>query len=115
MSDLTGDLLAAVVAATPERKQLALQALNGELPQALPRPLAEPLLLGMTAAARVLGVSRCTLWRMVRAGRIQKVELFRGSFRISRASLETFAAAPALPTNTGSLRATSRPRNRRAV
>jgi excisionase family DNA binding protein len=55
----------------------------------------EPLLLGMGAGARYLGVSRATLWRMIRAGRIEKVEILTGSFRVRRADLEEVAAGRA--------------------
>jgi len=90
MSDLTGDLLTAVVAATPERKDAALKVLRGELPAA--RPTTGPLLLGVGAGAKFLGVSRATLWRALRAGKLQKVELFPGSFRVRREDLEALAA-----------------------
>jgi len=91
MGDLTSDLLTAVVAATPERKDAALKFLRGELPAAA-RPPTGPLLLGVGAGAKFLGVSRATLWRAVRAGKIQKVELFPGSFRVRREDLEALAA-----------------------
>ena len=51
-----------------------------------------PLLYGMTAAAKFIGVSRATLWRICRTGRLQKVEILPGSFRIRRADIEAFAA-----------------------
>ena len=53
----------------------------------------ESLLLGMGAAAGFLGVSRTTLWRMIRGGQIAKVEVLPGSFRVRRADLEAIAAA----------------------
>jgi len=62
------------------------------------RPVAPastgPLLCGMSAAARFLGVSRSTLWRMVKAGRLGRVEVMPNSFRIRRAELEAIAAGP---------------------
>jgi len=51
-----------------------------------------PLLLGMTASAKLLGVSRATLWRMIKGGVLQKVEVLPGSFRLRRADLEAIAA-----------------------
>ena len=54
-----------------------------------------PLLLGMSAAARFLGASRATLWRMIRSGRLSKVEILPGSFRVRRADLEQLANGPA--------------------
>ena len=57
------------------------------------RPLDVPLLLGMGQAAAVIGVSRPTLWRMIRAGRLPKFEVLRGSFRIRRVDIEKFIGA----------------------
>jgi hypothetical protein len=92
MSDLTADLLAAVVAATPDRKEAALRVLRGAVQEPAARPATGPLLMGMGAGAKFLGVSRATLWRACLAGRIQKVELFHGSYRVRREDLEALAA-----------------------
>lgn len=94
MSDPTGELLAAFVAATPERKTDALKVLKGLAVAAdpvAPKPVVGPLLMGIGAAARYLGVSRATLWRAVQAGRLKKVELFPGSYRVRRDDLEKLA------------------------
>jgi excisionase family DNA binding protein len=50
-----------------------------------------PLLMKMEMAAKFLGVSRTTLWRMVEKGRLQKIEILPGSFRLRRADLEAIA------------------------
>ncbi len=95
MNDPTAELLTVFVAATPERKADALRVLKGSAMAAdpvEPKPIIGPLLLGMGAASRYLGVSRTTLWRMIRAGGLEKVELFPGSYRLRRADLEAFAA-----------------------
>ena len=47
-----------------------------------------PLLMGITASARLLGVSRATLWRMIKIGSLQKIEVLPGSFRLRRADLD---------------------------
>jgi len=47
-----------------------------------------PLLLGMGEAAKMLGVSRPTLWRLIQSGRLEKVELLPNSYRIRRADIE---------------------------
>lgn len=94
MSDPTAELLAAFVAATPERKADALKVLKGQAvaqDPVAPRPVVGPLLLGMGEASRYLGVSRATLWRAVKAGRLEKVELFPGSYRVRRGDLEDLA------------------------
>ena len=87
MNDLTGDLLAAVLAATPDQKERAIKVLRGEVPEQPAKQVTGPLLLGMGAASRFLGVSRSTLWRILQAGTIQKVELFPGSYRVRREDL----------------------------
>ena len=95
MTDLTGDLLAAVVAASSDRKALALRVLRGEPIEPPTGQPSAPLLLGMTGAAKLLGVSRATLWRIIQSGRIEKVELFPGSYRLRRADIEQIATARA--------------------
>jgi excisionase family DNA binding protein len=91
-TDRTSELLQAILAATDERKEQALRVLRGEVPEKVMRPMTGPLLLGMGAACRLLGVSRATLWRILQAGTIQKVELFPGSFRVRREDVEALAA-----------------------
>ena len=65
--------------------------LDGKFPARVEMPTG-PMLLGMTPAAKLLGVSRATLWRIIKAGRLSKVEVLPGSFRIRRADLEALAA-----------------------
>jgi excisionase family DNA binding protein len=76
--------------ASPEQQALIDRILNGEVE---PAPVAAkgPLLLGMGAGANLLGVSRATLWRMIQAGRLSKVEVLPGSFRVRRADVEAIA------------------------
>ena len=63
MSDLTNDLLAAVVVATPEQKAEALRVLRGDAGQgAEVDPGPEPYLT-LREIGRRLGVSPCSLWR----------------------------------------------------
>lgn len=50
-----------------------------------------PLLFNMGQAAKYLGVSRSTLWRVIQAGRITPVEIRAKSFKIRRADLEQLA------------------------
>ena len=64
--------------------------LAGELPTQS-KAATGPLLLGMGTAARLLGVSRATLWRMLNAGRLARVEVLPGSFRVRRAEVEAIA------------------------
>jgi hypothetical protein len=90
---VTEEIIQAALGAPEDRKRVALKVLQGEMPAA-GRPATGPLLLGVGAGAKFLGVSRATLWRAVRAGKLQKVELFPGSFRVRREDedLEAMAA-----------------------
>lgn len=74
--------------ATPGQ-QAAIDRILAGRPEAA--QVTGPLLLGMSAAAQVLGVSRATLWRMIKSGRLHKVEVLAGSFRVRRADLEAIA------------------------
>ena len=84
--------LVKILQASPEVQAEIDRVLEGR-PSA---PQAEqptgPLLLGVSAAAKLLGCSRATIWRICRAGRLEKVELFPGSFRLRRADLLALAA-----------------------
>lgn len=48
----------------------------------------QPLLLKLGDGAKLLGVSRATLWRMIKSGKIVPVEILPGTHRVSRADLE---------------------------
>jgi excisionase family DNA binding protein len=76
--------------ASPEQQQRIDEILEGRMPSA-PQAANGPLLLGMGQGAKFLGVSRPTLWRMIKAGRLAKVEVLEGSFRLRRADLEQLA------------------------
>ncbi len=89
---LIEEIMQASLGAPDDRKVTALKMLRGEVTESSARTSTGPLLLGMGASAKFLGVSRATLWRILQAGTIQKVELFRGSYRIRREDLEDLAA-----------------------
>jgi excisionase family DNA binding protein len=81
------DLIRAIFTAPDEVKTRALAILEGR-DGSPSRPLDNgPLLLSMGEAAGLLGVSRATLWRMLRAGRLTKVEIYSGAFRLRKADL----------------------------
>jgi predicted DNA-binding transcriptional regulator AlpA len=87
----TEDRLKRLFAASSEQ----MQAIDGILEsriQEKPATMSGPLLMGMSASAKLLGVSRATLWRMTKAGMLQKIEVLPGSFRLRRADLEAIAA-----------------------
>ena len=85
-------LMKEALQAPEERKAEAIRVLRGEVPEAAARPVTGPLLLGMGEAAKLLGVSRPTLWRILQVGTIVKVELFPGSYRVRREDVEALAA-----------------------
>ena len=79
--------------ATPEQQAAIDRILEGKPDVRAPAPTG-PLLIGTCAAAALLGISRATLWRMVKAGRLSKVEILPGSFRLRRADVEAIVAGP---------------------
>ena len=85
------DRLKRLFAASPEQ----MEAIDGILESGIqekPMATSGPLLMGMSASAKLLGVSRATLWRMIKFGLLKKVEVLPGSFRLRRADLEAIAA-----------------------
>jgi excisionase family DNA binding protein len=84
------DRVRQVLDATPEQQVEIDRILSGRPAEILDDGRG-PLLLGMGSAAKLLGCSRTTLWRTIEAGRLEKVELLPGSFRIRRADLLALA------------------------
>ena len=80
--------------ATPEQQAAIDHILEGKI-EPEPKPRTGPLLLGMGPAAKFLGVSRGTLYRMLQAGRLSRVEILPGSFRVRREDVEAIAGGPA--------------------
>lgn len=77
-------------AASPEQISAIDDILEGKNQENTSQTVG-PLLMGMTASAKFLGVSRTTLWRMINDGKLQKIEILPGSFRLRRADLEAVA------------------------
>lgn len=84
------EALAAVGSAPPERLNDIYLAATG---QQIRPPVADerPLLYTVTEAAQRLNVSRSTCWRIIRAGRLTKVEIYPGCERLRRADVEALA------------------------
>ena len=83
--------LAAADATLSEQERQAVERLlkgGGAL-----RPLfsGESLLMTQKEAARLLNVSRVTLWRLTRKGIFQPVEISPGTLRYRREEIESFA------------------------
>ena len=72
-------IILSVFTAKDDDKVKALDILQGK---EVRRALSGPLLLSMGEATDLLGVSRATLWRMLEAGSLEKVELYAGSYRL---------------------------------
>jgi excisionase family DNA binding protein len=85
--DLTEEFLRAFLNASSQRREQALKILTGEAE----RPRSAPLLISFGKAAEYLGVSRTTMWRMIKAGRLDKVELLPKSYRLRKSDLENLA------------------------
>ena len=90
--DHTG-IMKKVLDASPETLAKVEEVLDGT-DQVPPSVMTGPLLMGISEGARYLGVSRTTLWRMIQSGRLTKVEIRKGSYRVRRLDLEAIAAAP---------------------
>ena len=78
--------------ATPEQQAAIDRILEGRLALQPPAPEASkgPLLMMIKDAAVLLGVHRATIWRLLRAGRLEPVGLL-GSVRVRRADVEALA------------------------
>jgi len=80
--------------ATPEQQAAIDRILEGKMDRA-PEPSKGPLLMMIKDAAALLGVHRATIWRLLKAGRLEPVELL-GSVRVRRADVEGIAAGKAV-------------------
>lgn len=89
---MNSERIVKILQAPPDVQKAIDKVLDGKPHECAFHKPTEPLLLGMGAAAKYLGVSRATLWRMIRAGVLEKVEYLSGSYRIRRADLDAIAA-----------------------
>ncbi len=80
------------IAAPPERKKAAFAALAGEDDRSAGKRPASLRLFKMGDAAKAIGVSRATLWRLLQEGRIKAIEVRRGSLRVPETELQRFVA-----------------------
>lgn len=84
----TEERLKLLLSATPDTLAAIDAALGGKKP-VTERP-ASLRLLRMGQAASETGLSRCTLWRACKEGRLRAVEVRRGSHRIPESELRRF-------------------------
>ena len=97
MSTVSNDtLIRAVFTATDEAKTRALAVLEGRDGSLGCPEDSGPLLLTMGEAAELLKISRATLWRCVKAGRLQKIELYPNAFRLKRVDVVALANGKAV-------------------
>lgn len=90
--DIHGEFFAVARTATEAQMAEAIPILRG-LSESTTPPTG-PLLLTMGKAAALAGVSRSTLWRMIRLKRLTPIEIMPGTFRVSRLEIEQLAAVP---------------------
>jgi len=78
-----------------EEQGILQSLINGQrlLQYSAPRPADGPLLLTQKEAARMLSVSRVTLWRMTRNGVFRPIEILPGTVRYAYEEIAGFARA----------------------
>ena len=74
----------ALITADPSTLSQIDRILSGDAQTGAP---VDRKLLTMTEAAKVLGLSRQTIWRMVKDDRLQVVEVRRGRYRVPSAAI----------------------------
>jgi len=86
----TEQRLGAILAATPDVLRRVDHVLTGEPTEGTTDP-GDRKLLSIQQTAAAMGVSRTTVWRLLRDGRLPTVELRPGSRRIPSAAVTAFA------------------------
>jgi excisionase family DNA binding protein len=86
----SNERLMRILQASPEQLAAIDRVLDGKVEPVRPERRG-PFLLKMGEAAHLLGVSRPTLWRMLQAGRLSRVEILPGTYRVQRDQLEALA------------------------
>ncbi len=87
---------------SPSERTLLQQLVSGRAGDVTLMPAEVPLLLTQKEAARILGISRVSLWRLTKEAVFNPVEIFAGRFRYRREEVEAVArgsqsAAPRRP------------------
>ena len=84
----TAKLIEAVLAATPAQQESILNAATSTLDT--PKPKLSLKLLKSSEVAAALGLSRVTVFRMRKEGRLPAVETRRGNFLFPESGLQKF-------------------------
>ena len=88
---MDNDRLVKILQATPEQQRAIDRILAGEPLGQSHANRSGPLLLTMTAAAKLAGISRTSFWRVCHAREIQRIEILPGSYRVRREDVEALA------------------------
>lgn len=80
--------------ASPEMLAKIDRILDGMEPTVVLK-IEGPPLLSLTSAAHVLGISRQTVYRLLKNGRLPRIEIRPGVYRIRRVDLEALLAGKA--------------------
>ena len=84
----SNERLIKILQATPEQLAMVDDVLAGKATAPPPPPITGPLLLPMGKACELLGVSRPTLWRMLNAKKLTRVEVLPKTYRVRRSEIE---------------------------
>ncbi len=85
------ELIGRILAATPDQLKMVERALSGEKTA----EVTDTRLLTFSEAARRMLVSRQTIWRMVKEGRLPTVETRPDRYRVPAAALTAFVTRAA--------------------
>lgn len=88
---MENDRLVRILQATPEQQRAIDRILAGETSPPASISRSGPLLMSMTAAAKLAGVSRTSFWRICQAKKIPRIEILPGSYRVRKEDVEALA------------------------
>lgn len=78
-----------ILQASPDQQAAIDAILEGRKPDE--QTIQGPLLMGVEEGAKFMGVSRTTLWRIIKSGDIKPIEYRPGSYKVRRQDLERVA------------------------
>jgi excisionase family DNA binding protein len=84
------EVLPRLATATPEQLEAVSSLLDGKPQTTATRP-QDMRLLTMLEVCQTLGLSRMSVWRLTRAGKLRTIETIGGGLRVPAWALEQFA------------------------
>lgn len=93
--DVVSEFYTVARVATTDRMAAAIPVLRGATAHHRDEHVDAPILYSVAQAARRLNCSRSTVWRIMRARGIKKVELYPGCERIRRSDIDSLAGGAA--------------------